>query len=151
MPALHTPTNDVVAAAWIKGVQGVPEGKVATTLPGDSSSWSDGFIVVETVGGDMNAVGVRRPVINCRCYVTRGSGTKAPRGQANVLADYLVAATLGPDGHGNVGRVVDPGRDFKSARVDDVTTVSVPRWVEGEPAGVARFDVELAFRWVPLG
>jgi len=143
----HTPTDELVAIAWLKTLSApdLPD-KVATTLPAE---FTGSFARVRTVGGGMNAVGVRMPVVTVECWArTAGSSKKTPWAEANVLAEDIVSATLGDDGHGHVGRFVQPGPgDYRRAYVGTISAVSRPLRVDEPTAGLARYDVSLTLQW----
>jgi hypothetical protein len=142
----HRPTSELVGAAWLKGVPGLPAEQIGTTLPSDVEKWADGFVQILVVGGsDHPYVPIRRPVFRVSCWVPGG---KKPRyGEANVLADAVIAGTRGEDGHGRVGRRVEIAvGDYAPALVLSAWPVSAPMRVE-DPAGYARYDVSLELHW----
>lgn len=141
------PTSELVSVAWLKGVAGLPSGQVGTTLPSDVTKWPNGFVQARVVGGtDHMDLPVRQPVIRVSCWVP---GSKR-FGEANVLADTVVAGTRGSDGHGQVGREVAINvADFAPARVLSVWPLSTPVRVP-DPSDFARYDVTLELHWVPL-
>lgn len=146
---IHRPNSELVAVAWLKGVSTLPVGQIGTTLPEDVTKWNDGFVQVLVVGGsDKVNVPVRRPVIRCSCWVPGG---KKPRyGEANDLAEKIVSATHGEDGHGAWARVVYIATgSYAPALVMSVFPVGTPTRV-ADPAGFARYDVDIELHWSPL-
>lgn len=140
------PNSELVAIAWLKGVPALPTGQVGTTLPADETKYPNGFLQVAGVGGSPKAnVPVRRPVVRVSCWMPTSS--KPRFGEAANLAERVIEATFGADGHGQTGRVVFPGPgDYMPARVMSIFPVSEPTRVP-DPAGMARYDVDLELHW----
>lgn len=143
------PTNELVAVAWLKGVDTLPVGQIGTTLPEDESKYPNGFVQVLGVGGDSNPSNpMRRPVVRVSCWMP--AAAKPRYGEANDLAERVVSATYGADGHGQTGRRVTPGTGkHADAHVHAVFPVGIPLRVN-DPNGFARYDVDLEVRWTPL-
>lgn len=144
------PTTELVAIAWLKGVPTLPVGQIGTTLPADETKYPDGFLQVLGVGGTPKPnVPVRRPVVRVSCWMP--SASKPRYGEANDLAERVVSATYGDDGHGQTGRLVTPpGGKHAPAHVMSVFPVGEPQRVN-DPNGFARYDVDIAFHWSPVG
>jgi len=145
----NRPTSELVAIAWLKGVEKLPREQIGTTLPDDVTKWPNGFVQVLTVGGTPKVyVPVRRPVVRVSCWT---AGGKKPRfGEANVLAETIVSATYGPDGHGAWARQVNIATgSYAPALVLGVWPVSEPVRVP-DPSGFARYDVDLELNWTPV-
>lgn len=147
---MNIPTDELVVIAWLKTLPGLPSGQIGTTLPEDVTKWPDGFLRVATVGGDVNDVGVRMPVVTVECWAaTTGASKRTPWGRANVLAETIVEATFGEDGHGRVGRSVYPAPgDYRPAFVGSCSSVTRPQRIENDAPGFARYDVNLTVQWV---
>jgi len=146
----HRPTSELVFVAWLKGVPGLPTEQIGTTLPTDASRWPDGFLQVAVVGGSNRPdLPVRRPVMRVSCWV---AGGKKPRfGEANVLADAVVAGTHGEDGHGQTGRRVHIATgSYAPAQVMSVFPVGIPMRVTDDPSGYARYDVDIELHWTTV-
>lgn len=145
----YPPTNELVAVAWLS--QRVPEliglGIVATTLPKDTSKWTDtGFVQARSVVGGIPNIDIplRRPVIQLDTWACSSGSNKPSWNLANRLvelirieteemADYNKAVTL-PDG-------------YNGAIVGSAYFINEPRRVNDDPSGYARFTVDLAINW----
>lgn len=144
----HLPSAELVAVAWLKTVAGVPETAVATTLPGDSASWSaSGFVQVRTVAGNPNPdVPLRTPVVQADAWANNADSQKTPWGKASAIAEAIVAgayAFLAP-------RLLVMPVGFHDARLLSVWPVTEPRRMLGDEAGFARVSVDFAMSWVVL-
>lgn len=143
------PTTELVAIAWLKGVSSLPVEQIGTTLPADETKYSNGFVQVLGVGGTPNPhVAMRRPVVRVSCWMP--SASKPRYGEANDLAERVVEATYGADGHGQTGRLVTPsGGKHADALVHSVYPVGEPQRIN-DPNGFARYDVDIAFHWTAV-
>lgn len=142
----YLPTSDLVAVGWLKAVAGLPAGGVATTLPGDATTWADeGFVQAQTITGaaDVDLPAWRRPLVQVDCWANAGTSNKPPWNKAARLVELVRAAT-----EGVTGRVVDLGVNYTGARVLSVYLETEPRRVEDDPAGYARFTFDLHVDWV---
>lgn len=140
----HLPTSDLVALAWLKGIDGLSPDSISTTLPSDNSKLVDGFVVVSTVGGSPDIyVPMRNPVVAVDCYAAPVSGNKAPWARANALAEAIRMAC-----YDRVDREVQitPG-DYLPARVVSAYMVTEPRRINGDPAGFARYSADLQLHY----
>ena len=142
----YLPTSDLVAVAWLRGVAGLPAGGVATSLPSDATRWADeGFVQAQTVTGlaDVDVPQWRRPLVQVDCWANAGASDSPPWNKAARLVELIRAGT-----EGATGRTVDLGASYRPARVLSVYLESEPRRIEDDPAGFARFTLDLHVDWV---
>lgn len=146
-PATITPrpTTDLVAVAWLKGVDGVPADAVATTLPSDNSTWTaSGFVQVTAVGGTPNPhLPIRMPVVGVDCWACNPDSGRPPWGKANTLAEAIRDGTGGA-----AGRVVALPVAGLSARVLEAYLLTEIRRIKNDEASYARYGFDMAFFWV---
>ena len=142
------PNNELVAVAWLQSVDGIPAGKVATSLPKDVAAFSDGFLTVAVAGGSPNPdVPMRRPVMQVDTWVS-ASGSSNPRwGRANDLAELVRVAVYDLEGE---PRRVDLPSQYDDARVHAAYLLTEPRRVEGDPARHARYTFDMQFHWTTV-
>lgn len=142
------PTTELVAITWLKGVETLPVGQIGTTLPADESKYPNGFVQVLGVGGTPNPnTPMRRPVVRVSCWMP--SASKPRYGEANDLAERVISATYGDDGHGQTGRLVTLPGKYAPAMVHAAYPVGEPVRVN-DPNGFARYDVDIAFHWTAV-
>lgn len=144
MVAVHYPSPELVAVAWVKTTPGVNSTKVATTLPGDATTWAaTGFVTATVVGGDSQIdVPLHTPVMAFDCWANAANSNKAPWGQAGALASAIQAHTY---------RVapfeVPVPDDFHPARLLSVYVLEAPQRIVSDAAGFARVRVVAALTW----
>lgn len=141
------PTNEVVAVAWIKTLDGIPVNGVATQLPQDNTTWeASGFVTVQTVGGQPDVYNpLRQPVLQILCWANKNNSQKPPWGKANKLAEDIVAACYGhPEKYG----AVTTPPPFEDVRVLSCYLLSEPRRVLADEARFAVYEFELQMHWV---
>ncbi|WP_433242525.1 hypothetical protein [Actinomadura nitritigenes] len=145
------PTNEIVAVAWLKTLPGVPSNGVATTLPGDSTTWQDeGFVTVTLTGGTPDIyIPQRRPVFQLDCWAVNPNSQKPPWGKANAIAEAIAAACQPHRQRQVFGTVTTPPQ-YDDARVQTGNLESEPRRVLADEARYADYMLELALYWVPL-
>lgn len=138
-------TTDLVAVAWLRGVDGVPPDSVATTLPSNNSTWAaSGFVQVTAIGGSPNPhLPVRMPVVGVDCWAVNPNSGRPPWGKANTLAEIIRDGTAGTG-----GRVVALPAVGLSARVLEAWLLTEPRRIRNDDASYARYSFDLALRWV---
>lgn len=145
MTTLLHPNNDLVATAWAKMVSGLPSGQIAGTLPEDNSTWAaSGFVEVSTSGGtptQENAL--RSPVITYDCWACAPGSVRPPWGKANALAEAIVAAN-----YAHLHGPVTMPAGYGPARVLSTLLIAEPRRVGSDPAGYARFQVDIQIVWL---
>jgi len=140
------PNNELVAVAWLQALDGIPAGKVATSLPKDVATFADGFLTVSIVGGSPQVyVPMRRPVVQVDTWVS--SPGSSPRwGRANDLAELVRVATYDYADEARPMRVELPAQ-YDAARVHSAFLLTEPRRVEGDPARHARYTFDLQLHW----
>jgi hypothetical protein len=149
MPTNLTPNSELVAVNYIKSFNLGPSATfgVGTTLPENTSSWTDGFVLVQVVGGSSDVdVPAKRPLVQLDCYVPSVNSSKPQWGKAaTIAADIVDKLYL----HQHAGMELDLGT-FKNANVSSAYAVSEPRRVTNDPAGYARYTVDVILRWVTV-
>ncbi|WP_018502986.1 hypothetical protein [Parafrankia discariae] len=146
-PPVVTPTTDLVAVAWLRGVPGLPADRIATKVPADVSVWAGtGFVQVTAVGGEPDIdVPMRRPVVSVDLWAVNPTSGRPPWGKAASLAEH---ARMGC--YGNVGRVVALPAVGLAARVLSVYPMAEPRRVPDDEGSYARYQFDLALHWTHL-
>lgn len=148
------PTNELVAVAWLSTrVAGLVAAQVATTLPRDPSVWADqGFLQVQALPGGSpdRDIPVRRPIFQLDAWACSMSGTgvsaKPPWNLANRLVELVRLATEDAQ-TGYYGKPVALPTGYSLARVQAAYLIGEPRRVLDDPAGYARYTVDLAIDW----
>lgn len=140
----YFPSSEQVAVAWLLSLNGVPEGKVATTLP-DAAAWADtGFVQVQTVGGSPAVdVPLYRPTVQVDCWATNPGSSRPAWGKAAHLANAVQWGTYRQPASGVL--VLRDGA--YGARVLTAVTLTEPRRITGDDAGFARVQVDVALTW----
>lgn len=144
----NNPNSELVATSYLRSLSLGPSASfgVGTTLPEATASWKDGFIQVSVVGGSPDVdVPTRRPLLQIDCWVPSINSSKPQWGRANTIAENVVAAlfelnTLPPK--------LSLGPNFKDAIVQSGYAVSEPRRISNDPAGHARYTVDIILTWV---
>lgn len=148
MATKFNPNSELVATALLKTLQLGPAASfgVGTTLPENLESWKDGFIQVQIVGGSPDIdVPTRRPLVQVDCYVPSIKSSKPQWGRAATIAEDITQFVYE---HGeSVGTVLSLG-NYKDAFVQSVYVASEPRRVSNDPAGHARYTIDLVIVWV---
>lgn len=150
MTDLFHPHTELVAVAWLKGVPGVPAGGVGTTLPGDASTWPDGFVQVTGAGGSPNRDVPQRHSVVQLDFWAANRGAKPAWGRANQLAECIIdhcydnsvsAATP-------VQRHVTLPAGYLGARVQTAEALTDPRRMGGDEARYGHYSLDLLLAWV---
>lgn len=142
---MFPPTSEIVAITWLKTIPGLPSGQIATDLPGDESKWDEhGFVTVNDIAGTPDMyVPIAHPVLHIDCWaVTRGSN-RPPWRKANVLAEYIRAATTNDS---LLGVTALPAQ-FEDCRVMSAYMVSEPVPMNADEARFAVYGFDLAVHW----
>lgn len=149
---LFLPQNELVAQAWLRDIEGVPDNAVGATLPADNSTWAaSGFVQYMVVGGSPGVyLPVSNPVMQIDCWATNAGGSsKPPWGKANYLASLIKNA-----GYGGVNSPSAPAREvvlpaeYLNARVMAAYALTEPRRLPNDEARYARYQFDMQFRWV---
>lgn len=140
--------TELVAVAWIGGVEGLTPGMVNVTLPKDNTGWAaSGFVTVRAVGGSPGLYApLRSPVCVCDCWAVSPNSAKPPWGLANHLAELIVAGCLAT----NAERTVTLPDSYPGARVLSAYPVSEPRRAYGDQGDYAHYVLDLALHWIDL-
>lgn len=153
--SLLFPTSELVAVAWLKGVPGVPESKVATRLPQDNSTWAaSGFITVRAVGGTPHLdMPLRQPVMSVDAWAVNVSSGKPPDGKALQLAERVRMACYGErsgvSGMPSIGRDLTLPTGYMGARVISAQVLGEPRIVTESETSYAHAALDVQLDWVP--
>lgn len=142
------PNNELVALAWVGTAAGVPAGKTATTLPSGTAWSSTGFVVVTAVGGSSSRyVKLRRPVFQVDCWAVAPGSSTAPWGQANALAESVVAAAYD---EATMHRTLTLPAGYDAARVLQAGILGEPVRVTGDEGHFARYRFDLELSWIAV-
>lgn len=145
----YLPTSDLVAVAWLAGVDGLDAGQVGAALPAEVSTWLDsGFVQAQTLPGGAADVDVpqwRRPVIQLDFWAAGGASSISPRWNLAARLVELVRAATESQAY---GAAVAMPSGYLGARVQAAYLVTEPRRVLDDPSGYARFTADLALDWV---
>lgn len=135
--SLYYPSPEQVIIAWAKTVLPDPT-QIATSLP--AAGWT-GFVTVLSLGGSPPDPGlpVSAPVVRLDCWAAAANSGQPPWGVASQLAERLYLATLMARQPGTLVAKAD----FHPAMVRAVYPLSVPRRVDGDPSGYARYTVDV--------
>jgi hypothetical protein len=145
-----TPNSELVAVTYIRSLSVMPSATsgVGTTLPEATSSWTDGFIVAQVVGGSSDRdVPVKSPLIQLDIYVPSINTSKPQWGKAATIAADIVEKLYA---HDSTTNALQLGATFKDARVSTAYAVSEPRRITNDPAGHARYTVDVVLNWVTV-
>lgn len=151
-PTLH-PTSELVAAAWIDSIAGMPKGIVDTQLPADEQTWGDtGFVVVAVVGGSPDVdVAMKRPIIQVDCWATNPGSNKPPWFKAAALAEQIRTACYD---RSTFGRALTPtanGVHYPTANCKTVYPLTEPHRIYGDAGNYAGYSLDLLLAWVEAG
>lgn len=153
MATLFLPHGELVAQAWLRGIDGVPTNGVGTTLPRDNSTWeASGFVQIEgVVGGSPNVdLPISNPVFSIKCWANKAKSNKPPWGRANQLAERIRMATFGTvDAPVPSARIVALAPSFQNARVQSVRLLSEPRRMLSDEARFALYQFDMQMTYVP--
>lgn len=153
----YLPTTALVAVAWIgQRVPGLTDAMVATSLPRDTTTWSDaGFVQVTVVPGgtEVDSGGRRRGLVQIDAWGINlkadGSAQARPAvNKATRLAELIRRAT--EDDVQVFGRPVTLPTDYLDARVLAAYPVTEPSPVPDDPSGYGRVTFDLALDWARL-
>jgi hypothetical protein len=148
--------NDVVAIAWVAAIPAVAalaaQPPVGATLPaGAPPSWAaTGFLQVLTTGGSPHPdFPFRQPVATIFTWATRTGSKKPPWDAAARLAEYVFAACYAETpAHSRLVPVAG-GVTYPPVLVKTANALSEPRKIPGDPAGFARYMLDIQLKWVP--
>lgn len=150
MATKYTPNSELVAVTYIRSLSIGPSATsgVGTTLPEDTSSWKDGFAQIQVVGGSSDRdTQSKHPLIQVDVYVPSIATSKPQWGKAATVAADIVEKLFGHDSTG--AELVLPTA-YKNAYVQTAYAVSEPRRISNDPAGHARYTVDVVLNWVTV-
>jgi hypothetical protein len=141
-------TAELAAVAWLKSLNGLGDGMVATQLPKDQDTWTaTGFVVVAAdVGGAQNGyVPWRQSVLQLETYGVNPRTLNPDWATANYLAELIVAAATGNE---NLGVELATRDGYAPIRVTDASPATAPNRAETDPSSYALYRTDLALNWV---
>lgn len=144
---MKTPTPELVARTWLRGLPFLSGVSVATVLPA-RASWADAFIQITSGPGEIidAYMPAAEPVMQIDVWAQpRGTSAKAPWDRAATLAEDIRYAVYGT---ATTARLTIGG-DFDTAELKSVLLRRAPRRVYGNPSGLARYSLDLAFTYLP--
>lgn len=145
-----TPNSELVIVTFIRSLSIGPSATsgVGTTLPEDTSSWSDGFVQIQVVGGSSGLdTRSKHPLVQLDVYVPSINSSKPQWGKAATIAADIVEKLYALK---STGQELSLGATFKHARVQTAYAVSEPRRITNDPAGHARYTVDVTVNWVTV-
>ncbi|MDQ3760976.1 MAG: hypothetical protein M3460_04555 [Actinomycetota bacterium] len=142
----YPPNVELLAVAWLKSLDGIPTGGVATTLPADPATWSqDGFVQVTSVGGSPAVhTPLRRPVVQLDTWANNPNSLKPPWGRASALMETII---WGCYQLSSQQRMFVLPHGFGNARLLTAWPVTEPRRVPADESGFARYTCDLTMVW----
>ena len=145
MPVTLRANTELVAIAWLGGVQGFTSAMVAATLPSDNTTWAaSGFVTVRTSGGSPGLyVPLRSPVCTVDCWAVKPGSSKPPWFQANYLAELIDAGCRAS----NAQRPVTLPSGYPAARVLTAYLVQEPRRAYGDQGDYAHYVLDMVLNW----
>jgi hypothetical protein len=152
MTALFLPHGELVAQAWLRGIEGVPTNGVGTTLPKDNSTWAaSGFVQISVAGGTPDPYNpISNPVIGVDCYACTMNGSQPPWGKANQLVEIIKLSGYGTvDSLNPAHRVVALAPQYQNARVQTAYAITEPKRMPSDEARFARYHLDMQFSYVP--
>lgn len=152
MTVLLLPHGELVAQAWLRGLEGIPTNGVGTTLPKDNSTWAaSGFVQIEIAGGTPGVyMPTSNPVISIKCFACAVNSSQPPWGKANQLAEIIKLSGYGSvDSYNSPQRVVALAPQYQNARVLGVYPLSEPQRMPSDEARFALYKIDMQFVYVP--
>lgn len=146
----YNPNSELVAVTFIRSLNLGPSASfgVGTTLPENKDTWKDGFVQVSVVGGSPSVdVATRKPVLQVDAWVPSINSSKPQWGKANTLVENIIEALYGTD---NLGIKLSLGANYKDATIQSGHAVGEPRRISNDPAGHARYTVDISLTWVAV-
>jgi hypothetical protein len=140
------PNTELVAEAWLAGVEGLSADMVATQLPADVDAWrATGFVTFAVVGGEPSKyTPLRSPVLGIDAYAVSKTSNKPPWYQANQLMELINVAC-----HREYEQTwLTLKTNYLQARVTSAYFLGEPRRVYEDVAGYARYTANLQLHWV---
>lgn len=141
------PTTELVAVAWLSGVDGLSPSMVATQLPRNVDAWkASGFVTVRTIGGGPSMyTPLRQPVLAVDAWAVNPTSNKPPWFQANQLMEIIDQGCRSVD----APRWLGLPSGYLQARVTTAYWVTEPQRVYSDQGGAARYTANLQLNWCP--
>jgi hypothetical protein len=162
---LH-PTSELVAAAWISQMTGIPPDAIATQAPQDTKNWANfgdliggptdivQFITVRTMGGSPHRnTPLARPIVEVTCFATKPNSNKPPWFAANQTLELIRLATYERRLYhfGQALVVTTGGVEYNTANVLDAVCHTEPRRLYSDVRNYAIYQVDIGFTWREVG
>lgn len=145
---LH-PSVELVTCAWLATLPGVTSGMVASTLPklADSDWTSTGFLTVTPAGGVPDVyVPTRASLVQVNSWAAKKNAQRPPWGQANELAEVVVAGCWDRGQHRDL--TVKSG--YNRARVFAVQATMDPQRIYSDESSYASYRVDVRIDWCEI-
>lgn len=138
------PSDELVLINWLKTLSGLPTSSIATTLPGDTTSWAaSGFVTVLGVGGGSEVyIPVHNPVVTVDTWATVPNSNRPPWVLASKLVELIVHRT-----YQHTPDVISMPSGYADVYLHSVYPVSRPRRIPSDQAGFARISVDVQLQW----
>lgn len=146
---LHANT-ELVAVAWLAGIDGIDSDQVATMLPDDNTTWAaSGFVQVVGVVGGSPAVdyALAQPVVQVDLWAVNPSSSKPPWGKASHLGELIRYGCHDEAGKRDLAPVKT---GYGNVRVEEVNLETEPRRVPADEGSYARYTCELSIKWTEI-
>lgn len=146
------PSNQVVVQAWLKSLDGIPDTKVATTLPKNQEGGvsneiiaPSGFITVNAMPSTPHTHLPQKQVnYQMETWAVNTDSQKIPWGKANNLAEIVWHALYDQSNFGHLATPVQ----FDNVRVMSGLPLSEPTPMEADDGRMAVFMMEFYLVWV---
>lgn len=142
---IRIPNSELVAVAWVRSLAPLVDDLVSdasATLPSQERWTKPVYVQVTAIGGAVSKYHpLRGPVVQVDCWAAAGMW-----GEVMAAAEYLRDATYAGEGTGQL--VVKTG--FKLVNLGEVSVENEPRPIRGDPAALARAQIDLQFVYVVL-
>lgn len=140
-------TTELVAVAWLKTVDGVPTGQVATSLPADfmtsATIAASGFVQVIGVGSPTDPyTPMRSSLVQVDVWMYNANQGKPPWNRAAVLAERITRAAESLS-----GTSVTLPSGYENAYVHSVTVPLEARRMLDVDERVARYTLDMIVNW----
>lgn len=152
-----SPSDEMVAAAWIGSIPGLSPAMVGEQLPpdvvdGTVAAWvATGFVTVSVVGGTPDdLLPVNRPVVQVDCWATRPGSNKPPWPDANAIALAIRRATWDRYRISRPLAISVNGVAYPSAVVRSAYMATSFRRIYDDQGDYARYQADLALTWVTV-
>lgn len=143
MAEIWSPTDELVAVAYLPRVTELDESIIATTLPEANAGWAEsGFVTLFGSGGNpVPGLPQDAPVVTVDCWAVKGKWALA----------FNLARTITRAFDGRVDSTPFTVKaNYREARVLDGRVLTTPRRVRNDPSLFARVTFDLLLNWVEV-